>query len=171
MSARSRYFAREMFRSDLDLGGWSSSRGSSDVDSRSYRRFGMGERGQAVRDRDRRRREPLNLRRSIPREAQTADVPGPQKAAPRVRTLTRAAAGCSSTILAWFSLFWESPGNGFGFIRPPLPPEISHPSLGRTNHGGAAGPYARATSHHTLAGSRVCDLPSRAHGTKKSGNL
>ena len=53
VSARSRYFARGAFLCDLDLGEVPSSRGSSDVESLSYCRFGMGERGQAVRTPDR----------------------------------------------------------------------------------------------------------------------
>ena len=44
VSARSRYFAGGAFLPGLDLGGLSSPRGSSDVESRSYCRFGMAER-------------------------------------------------------------------------------------------------------------------------------
>ena len=53
VSARSRYFARGAFLCDLDLGEVPSARGSSDVESLSYCGFGMGERGQAVRNPDR----------------------------------------------------------------------------------------------------------------------
>ena len=53
VSARSRYFARGLFLPDLGLGELSSSRGSSDVESLSYRKSGMAERGQAFRTRDR----------------------------------------------------------------------------------------------------------------------
>ena len=52
VSARSRYFAGGAFLPDLGLGRLSSSRGSSDVDSRSYCGSGMAERGQAVRNGD-----------------------------------------------------------------------------------------------------------------------
>jgi hypothetical protein len=48
VSARSRYFAGGAFLPGLGLGGLSSSRGPSDVDSRSYCGSGMAERGQAV---------------------------------------------------------------------------------------------------------------------------
>lgn len=53
VSARSRYFAGGAFLPNLDLGGLSSPRGSSDVESRSYCGFGMAERGQALRSGDR----------------------------------------------------------------------------------------------------------------------
>jgi len=53
VSARSRYFARGLFPCDLDLDELLSFRGSSDVESLSYCRFGMAERDQAVRNPDR----------------------------------------------------------------------------------------------------------------------
>lgn len=50
VSASSRYFARGVFQSSLGFGERSLSRGSSDVESLSYRGFDMGERIEAVRE-------------------------------------------------------------------------------------------------------------------------